>query len=80
MAQAGIGTAGTGTAGGSRVLAILLLASGLKLLGVPSEIVLAAAVAALLLGSLAWAFIRSRFRRRQAARRTTHADPPVVDA
>lgn len=64
-----------------RALAILLLSSGLKLLGVPSEIVFAAAVAALLLGSLAWAFIRSRIRRRNAAaRRTTLAVPPVVDA
>ncbi len=63
-----------------RALAILLLSSGLKLLGVPSEIVLAAAVAALVLGSLAWAFIRSGFKRRQAARRKAQADTPVGDA
>ena len=63
-----------------RALAILLLSSGLKLLGVPSELVLAAAIAALLLGSLAWAFIRSRSPHGRAARRKAQVDPPVVDA
>ena len=43
-----------------RALAVLLLASGLKLLGVASEIVLAAAVLALVGGSLAWIWIRGR--------------------
>jgi uncharacterized protein len=41
-----------------RILAVLLLASGLRLLGVGTELVLVGAVAALLLGSLAWIAIR----------------------
>jgi hypothetical protein len=44
-----------------RALAVLLLASGLRLLGVPTEWVLAAAIAALVVGSAAWALIRRRF-------------------
>jgi len=43
-----------------RALAILLLASGLRLLNVPNEMVLGAAVSALVLGSLAWIWIRPR--------------------
>ena len=44
-----------------RALAVLLLASGLRLIGVPTEWVLGAAIAALVLGSVAWALIRRRF-------------------
>jgi uncharacterized membrane protein YfcA len=41
-----------------RILAVLLLASGLRLLGLSTEVVLLVAVAALVLGSLAWIAIR----------------------
>lgn len=41
-----------------RILAVLLLASGLRLLGVSTEMVLAVGVGALLLGSAAWIAIR----------------------
>ncbi|MEI7744772.1 MAG: sulfite exporter TauE/SafE family protein [Chloroflexota bacterium] len=43
-----------------RALAILLLASGLKLLNVPNEIVLLTAVLALTGGSLLWIWVRGR--------------------
>jgi uncharacterized protein len=43
-----------------RVLAVLLLASGLRLIGVSTEWVFVAVVAAVLGGSLTWSFIRSR--------------------
>jgi uncharacterized protein len=45
-----------------RALAILLLASGLRLLGLPTEWVLVVAIAALVLGSLAWFLVRRRVR------------------
>lgn len=45
-----------------RILAVLLLASGLRLLGVSTELVLVVAVAALALGSLAWIAIRRMVR------------------
>jgi adenylyl-sulfate kinase len=45
-----------------RILAVLLLASGLRLLGVSTELVLVVAVAALGLGSLAWIAIRRMVR------------------
>ena len=45
-----------------RILAVLLLASGLRLLGVSTELVLVVAVAALVLGSLAWIAIRRMVR------------------
>jgi len=43
------------------VLAVLLLGSGLRLLGLPTEWVLATAAVALVLGSVAWIAIRRRF-------------------
>jgi uncharacterized membrane protein YfcA len=49
-----------------RVLAVLLLSSSLKLLGFSNEIVLLAAVAALVLGSLIWIVIRNRARASRA--------------
>jgi uncharacterized protein len=45
-----------------RVLAVLLLASGLRLLGVGTEWVLLTAVIALVLGSFLWVFVRRRVR------------------
>ena len=45
-----------------RILAVLLLASGMRLLGVSTEVVLVAAVAALFLGSLVWIAIRRMVR------------------
>jgi len=52
-----------------RALAVLLLASGLKLLGVPTGWVLAAAVAALVLGNVAWMVFRRRMLTVDRARR-----------
>lgn len=51
-----------------RILAVLLLASGLRLLGVSTELVLVIAVAALVLGSLAWIAIRRVVRGPRPAR------------
>ena len=59
-----------------RVLAVVLLASSLKLLGVPNGLVLLSAAAALVGGSLFWIFIRRRLRRaRDAARAAAKAAP-----
>ena len=44
-----------------RALAILLMASGLKLLGVPTEGVLAATGVATLIGPVTWALLRRRY-------------------
>jgi len=54
-----------------RALAVLLLASGLRLLGVSTDLVLLAAVAALLLGSVAWVVIRREVKRRRRAMAAT---------
>jgi len=53
-----------------RALAVLLLASGLRLLGLSTELVLVAAVAALVLGSLAWVLIRRTVQRTRRAAAT----------
>ncbi|MEO8274189.1 MAG: sulfite exporter TauE/SafE family protein, partial [Chloroflexota bacterium] len=45
-----------------RALAVLLLASGLRLLGVSTEVVLLVAMLALVLGSVAWIVIRRTVR------------------
>jgi len=50
-----------------RALAVLLLASGLRLLGLSTELVLLAAVLALVLGSVAWVLIRREVKRRRRA-------------
>ena len=50
-----------------RALAILLLASGLRLLGLRTELVLVAASVALVIGSLAWVVIRRAMKRRRRA-------------
>jgi hypothetical protein len=44
-----------------RVLAVLLVASGLKLLGVPTPVVIAAGVAAVVLGNALWIALRRRY-------------------
>ncbi len=44
-----------------RALAILLMASGLKLLGMPTLAVLAVAAAAIVVGPIAWALLRRRY-------------------
>lgn len=56
-----------------RALAILLMASGLKLLGVPTPGVLFAAGAALVGGPLAWAVLRRRY----SYARTRSSAPPL---
>jgi uncharacterized membrane protein YfcA len=50
-----------------RALAVLLLASGLRLLGLSTDLVLLTAVAALVLGSVAWVVIRRAVKRRRRA-------------
>jgi uncharacterized membrane protein YfcA len=51
-----------------RILAVLLLASGLRLLGVATEVVLVIAAAALIGGSVLWIVIRNSVKARRAAR------------
>jgi uncharacterized membrane protein YadS len=46
---------------------VLLLASGLRLLGLSNELVLLVAVAALVLGSVAWVAIRRTVKARRRA-------------
>lgn len=64
-----------------RVLAILLLASALKLLNVDTTIVIVIAVAAFVGGNIAWAIAKSRLAarttRRRAAQRADAADVEV---
>lgn len=52
-----------------RALAILLVCSGIKMLGAPSVAVLIAAVLMIVLGNLAWVWVKRRSRRRAEARR-----------
>ncbi|MFT4225562.1 sulfite exporter TauE/SafE family protein [Micropruina sp.] len=54
-----------------RALAILLMASGLKLAGASTEIVLVATGAAIILGPVVWALLRKRFR----GSRSPNAEP-----
>ncbi len=61
-----------------RALAIVLLASGLKLLGASNVTILAAVVAALVFGNLAWIVIRSQYAKRRRALRA--AAPAQQDA
>jgi uncharacterized membrane protein YfcA len=61
-----------------RVLAVLLLASGLKLLAVPSDVVLGAAAAALVLGSLAWIQVRRQITRAARHSRREPSPPDVA--
>lgn len=50
-----------------RALAILLMASGLKLVGAPTEAVLIASGGAIIIGPVVWAVLRRRFRGTRAA-------------
>jgi uncharacterized membrane protein YfcA len=50
-----------------RILAVLLLASGLRLLGLSTELVLVVAIAALIGGSLLWIVVRRTVRGRRPA-------------
>lgn len=52
-----------------RILAILLLASGLKLVGVPTEWVVGVTIAALVFGPLLWMLIRNRYTAKKRAER-----------
>lgn len=54
-----------------RVLAVLLVASGLKLLGVPTPVVIAAALAAIVLGNVLWIALRHRYSATLRAERAT---------
>lgn len=56
-----------------RVLAILLLASGLKLVGVPTEWVFGITLAALVIGPLLWILIRNRYTAKKRAERAARA-------
>ncbi len=67
-----------------RILAVLLLATGLKLLGVPDMIVIAAAAAAVAFAFVAWGLIRSRVtrpaRRDAPAAAAAETHPAVMPA
>jgi uncharacterized membrane protein YfcA len=60
-----------------RVLAVLLLASGLKLLGAPVPVVVGASLSLLVFGSIAWAMIRRRVKARP---RTGVAEPALAES
>lgn len=62
-----------------RALAILLLASGLKLLGAPLWLVIAAASAALVGGNLVWIWVRRRFATQTGTRQTPTTTPSTPD-
>ncbi|HET9852268.1 MAG TPA: adenylyl-sulfate kinase [Candidatus Limnocylindrales bacterium] len=59
-----------------RALAVLLLASGLRLVGLSTELVLLVAILALLLGSFGWVAIRRIVKRRRAVAASA---PAVAD-
>jgi hypothetical protein len=61
-----------------RILAIVLVASGLKLVGVATEWVLVVALVALVGGNVAWAAVKSRFSARRRAP-LEPADGPTSD-
>ncbi|MEQ6896920.1 sulfite exporter TauE/SafE family protein [Microbacterium sp. KR10-403] len=56
-----------------RILAVLLLASGLKLIGVPTEWVFGVTIAALVIGPLLWVFIRNRYTAKKEEEHRIHA-------
>lgn len=58
-----------------RVLAVLLVASGLKLLGVPTPFVIAAGVAAIVGGNLLWIGLRHRYSATLRAERDAATEP-----
>lgn len=62
-----------------RALAILLMASGLKLIGVSTVGVLVSSGAAVLLGPLAWALLKRRYSWRNATNSQTESGEPGVD-
>jgi uncharacterized protein len=62
-----------------RVLAVLLLASGLKLIGVGTEWVFVAVIAAIVLGSVLWTYIRSRVTASRPAGRKVEVPVPRAD-
>jgi uncharacterized membrane protein YfcA len=72
-----------------RALAVIMLASGAKLLGASTAVVLAVTLSALVVGAATWAWIRSRHgeaplvwqqRRRVHGRTTDDVDPPSTPA
>ncbi len=62
-----------------RVLAVLLLATGLKLIGVDTIWVFAAAIMAIFLGTVIWALIRSRVVPKPGVARNAEAALPGTD-
>jgi uncharacterized membrane protein YfcA len=62
-----------------RALAVLLLASGLALLGAPTEVVVGSAVAALVLGNIAWILVRRRYNARRSAGRDPEPAEPKAE-
>jgi uncharacterized protein len=57
-----------------RVLAVLLMASGLKLIGAPTPVVLGATVAAMIAGPILWIYLRRRWSPTEAAQRRRQAE------
>jgi uncharacterized membrane protein YfcA len=60
-----------------RVLAVLLMASGLKLLGVATPVVIGAGVAAVVLGNVIWIALRRRYSATLRAQRAAVAVEPT---
>lgn len=56
-----------------RALAILLMASGLALVGVPAPWIVGLGIAAIVLGNIGWAVARNQYHRRKDARRAAGA-------
>jgi uncharacterized protein len=63
-----------------RALAIVLLASGLKLLGASNGVIVLCILGALIVGQLAWAVLRSRYAKQRRARRLAAKDATPVAA
>ncbi|MGC3994540.1 MAG: sulfite exporter TauE/SafE family protein [Propionicimonas sp.] len=61
-----------------RALAVLLMASGLKLLGVSTPVVLIASALAIVVGPIAWAVLRRRYSRARGAPPPAEDDPESI--
>lgn len=60
-----------------RVLAVLLMASGLKLIGIPTPVVIGAGAAAVVLGNVAWIALRHRYSAALRQKRETRTGQPT---
>jgi uncharacterized membrane protein YfcA len=60
-----------------RVLAVLLMASGLKLIGIPTPVVIGAGAAAVVLGNVAWIALRHRYSAALRQKREARTGQPT---